>query len=61
MINTERKKLGSIMRKRIPASEVFLLAALFRYFRTQPHEKKEMNPQEAFIFEAALSYYEETL
>jgi hypothetical protein len=60
MTDNERKNRGSFLRERIPASDVFLLAALFRYFRTQPHEKKEMNPQEAFIFEAALSYYEET-
>lgn len=60
MTDHERNKWDAFLRERIPASEVSLVSALFRYFGSLPHEKKEMNSQETFIFKAALSYYEGT-
>jgi hypothetical protein len=59
MTDHERTKQTSVLWELLPVLEVPLRAALFRYFRTQPQETKEMNPQETFIFKAALRYFGE--
>jgi len=59
MTDHEGTKQASVLWELFPVSEVNLRAALFRYFRTQPQETNEMNPQETSIFKAALRYFGE--